>query len=222
MRGFIPILLLTFIIPASVLSQDRDTELWTGPTFRYNIFNKFRLELEQQVRFFEKVGKLEMTYTELAVRYKIFKFLDAKLKYRYSFFVDYDPAIQDDDLDRQRISLDLSAEPDIDFLPVDLEYRFRFQDSRENITGDKFTYIRNRLEVSYNLSKLVDPFTSAEIFYRFNDDNEFRKVRYNFGLEWRISKKIDLDSYYRFQKEIQVKYPDSKHVIGLMLTYDIN
>lgn len=79
------------------------------------------------------------------------------------------------------------------------------------------TYLRNKIKIGYNLSKLVDPFIAYEAFFRFNTKNEFRVSKWKFGLDWKINKRLDLTTYYRFQDDIFIKKPEGQHIIGLMV-----
>ena len=95
----------------------------------------------------------------------------------------------------------------------------RIQDTKEAETGRKFTFIRNRAKLEYNMSKLVDPFFLTEVFYRFNDRNEFRAIRYAIGLEWKLNKQLDLLTSFTSQKEINVNSPDKENIFSVRLSY---
>ena len=83
-------------------------------------------------------------------------------------------------------------------------------------------YLRNKLAVSYNFSKLVDPFIASELYFRIrNKPNEFQKYRLDVGLDWRLGKKCNLSTFYRLQKEINVNNPALEHVIGIGYSYTL-
>ena len=97
-----------------------------------------------------------------------------------------------------------------------------YQDSWESTTHVTKHYFRNRFNLEYNLSKLVDPYVSLESYFRFDGKNQWRQHRYTIGLNWKITKKLDIDSYYHFQKEINVKHPETLYIWGLGVGYTFN
>ena len=217
-------LLFTLLITglcASANAQEKDLRLWAGPAFKYNLNKTFRLELEQQFRFNENISQFDYTFTEFAVRYKVFKYLDVKALYRHSFVPEGQTGSLLDDYDKSRVAVNAST--DIEIFDTDLKvgYRIMFQHSWENTTLVVSNYIRNRFELDYNLSKLVDPYASYESYYRLDGKNEFRENRYTIGLTWKVTDKLDIDSYYRHQNEINVKNPETDFIFGLGVIYVI-
>ncbi len=105
---------------------------------------------------------------------------------------------------------------------MDIGYRFRFQDEKVDWTGEKKTYMRHRLTLDYNLSKLVDPEFEYEWFFKFNDNNEFRRNRYTFSLQWKLSKDAELVTFFRLEDEYNVKKPDRTYIVGLAYSYDLD
>ena len=57
------------------------------------------------------------------------------------------------------------------------------------------------------------------MFFRLNAKNEFRVSRLTVGLDWKITKKIKVTTFYRLQDDIFVKSPERQHVLGMMLSY---
>jgi hypothetical protein len=216
------LLLLLLPLALSSYSQDSDVELWVGPVIRVSFLKRFRAEIEQQVRFHENISAYDFTLTELGLRTKIIKGLYFKTSYRYSFMSADSSRPADEEYDEQRYKVDLSYGRTLFKSDLSFDFRTRFEDTRVNISGTKYTYWRNKLELSYNLSKLVDPFISAEVFYRFNQKNEIRKYRYTLGADWRISHSFDLSTYFHYQQQVHVKNPTRKIIAGLSLTFDIN
>jgi hypothetical protein len=204
------------------IAQTQDVQLWTGPVIKYNISKKFRLDLEQQFRFNENVSKYNFTFTELSLRYRVFKYLDVKALYRHTFIPATDDLTTGSENDQSRASLDASTGVEIFNTGIEAGYRVMYQNSWDNSTQVNKNYFRNRFDLGYNLSKLVDPYASWESFFRFDGKNQWRQHRYTFGLDWKITKKLDIDSYFHFEKEINVKHPETLYIWGLALEYTIN
>ncbi|MCB8998817.1 MAG: DUF2490 domain-containing protein [Bacteroidales bacterium] len=222
MRKLILIFLVLSVTHA-LNAQTKDVQLWAGPSLKYNILKKLRLDFEQQVRFNQNISNYEFTYSEFSLKYEVFKYLDVKTSFRQSFMPAgtlNGTALSDND--RSRFSLDASTSDKVFKTGIKVGYRIRYQNSWENNSNVSSNYIRNKLELEYNLSKLVDPYFNYESFYRLNKLNQFRQDRYTLGLTWRVNKKIDIDSFYRFQKEKNVKHPETDYIIGIGVSYEFN
>lgn len=190
------------------------TEVWLGATLKMKLHKKFRLDLEQQLRLEDHESGFDQTFTELGLRYKINDNFNIKGQYRYAF--------TDDEHNEGRWSIDLDYTYDIKNLPLDIAYRFRFQDEKVDWTGEKKTYIRQRITLDYNLSKLMDPAFEYEWFYKFNQDNEFRRSRYTLSLQWKLNKRSELVTFARLEDEYNVNRPERIYIMGLAYSYDLD
>ncbi len=208
-------ILISFISLTSLFSYSQtptDLELWTGGTFRLTIHKKLSIDLEEQVRFNDTISSLKKSFTQLRVRYSINKYVGFGASYRYT--------VRPTSNNRSRIMLDgYFALKKKDF-PLSLSYRLRFQHENQLNSTKRYTYIRNKLSLKYNMTKLVDPFVAYELFYRFNTRNEFRAQRYTVGLKWSLFKGFRASTYYRYEKEMNVKVPVAAHIIGVMFLYE--
>lgn len=191
-----------------------DAELWTGATWKLRLNKEFRVEFEEQIRFNNNISTLKMTITEFGLRYRLNKYFSFKGNYRYS--------ARPNKNNRTRVSLNAYYNWRKKKFPLSMQYRFRFQNTNEANSGQKFSDVRNKVTLAYNLSKLADPYLSFELKTELNGINEFRVKRLTYGLDWRMSKQIDLTTFYRNQSEINVKNPDKQNIIGIMLSYTLN
>jgi hypothetical protein len=203
-------------------AQTKDTQLWTGSEIKYNISKQFRIEFEQQFRFNENISNYDYTFSEFGIRYKVFKYLNIKALYRYTFVPNDNTSDIFADSDRSRLSFDATTRIDVLNTGLRVGYRFRYMNSRETSTSVSSNYLRNRFDLDYNMSKLVDPFAAYESAFRLDGKNEFRYNRYTFGLNWKVNAKFDVDSYFHYQNEINVKNPETNYVLGLAVVYKIN
>lgn len=208
--GFIACLGVALSYNAQVAT---DTELWTGGGLNLKLNKKFKVYAEEQFRFNDTISSLKSSLTDVGIKYQI--------NQHFSLSGDFRHTIREAKNNRNRYSLSATYKLGNKKNPLSLKYRLRFQDTKESVSEKKFTYMRNKFTLDYNLSKLVDPFFSYETYFRFNQKNEFRSWKIVAGLDWRLAKSIDLTTFYRYQKEINVKRPEAEHIIGLMLTYKI-
>ena len=202
-----------FLTSAISIAQTTDTEFWPSAELRYNASKKFRFSVEQQLRLNQGASQFKTTFTEAGLRYRLSRYFRVRANYRL--------IVRPNDT-RQRISGDLLIRYRKKKFPLRLNYRLRYQVLYRGQGRNAINYFRNKLAVSYNASKLVDPFVSGELYYRiWNKSNEFQKYRLDFGLDWRLGQKCDLSTFYRFQKEINVNNPALDHVIGIGYSYTL-
>jgi hypothetical protein len=218
------ILIVLFLSGVYIFSnaQVKDIQLWAGPIVKYNINKKFRLDFEQQFRFNQNISKYDFTFSEFSVRYSVLNYLDLKAVYRHTFSPSGQTETAITENDKSRVCFDASTGTEIFNTGIKAGYRLRYQDSWENTTKTASHYLRNRFDLSYNLSKLVDPYADWESYFRLDGKNKWRQHRYTIGLSWRVTKKLDIDSYFRYQKEINVKRPETDFVLGLGVVYTFN
>ena len=211
------IILAAFIGSLSTIAwgqQAVDTQLWTGGTLKLRVSDKLRTHVEEQVRFTDTISTLGATFTELGFQYNLGKHfaIGSDLRY-YAMPLGHD---------RARVAVNLHNKWRKNSFPLSVHYRMRFQHTTEPGTGKASSYLRNKLGLGYNLSHIVDPLVEFESYFRFNGKNEFRRNRFTFGLEWRISKRIDLVTYYRIQNEFNKKEPERERIYAVLLAYDLD
>jgi hypothetical protein len=199
----------------------RAQEFWTGVALRGKINKTLSVQAEQQVRFNETIGDYKSTFTEATLRIRPWEHLGAALSYRYT---DRPGSERADDNDRQRWSGDVFYTIGSSKTQWLFAHRVRYQQSAEfnENEGEDKRYIRNRLQLGYNLTKRVQPYASGETFYRLDGRNETQLNRLTLGLETRIGKNFTLDAFYRVEKERNVKYPQTAYVVGVTGTYRLS
>jgi len=190
-----------------------DLELWTGGTFRLTIHKKLQINLQEQFRFNDTISTLKKSFTQLRVKYSINKFVGFGASYRFT--------VRPQKKNRSRVMVDGYFSLKKKDFPLSFGYRLRFQHENQLNSTKKYTFLRNKLSLKYNMSKLVDPFIAYELFYRFNSRNEFRTYRMTAGLKWSLFKGFNMSTYYRYEKGMNVKNPTAAHVIGLMFLYEV-
>ena len=128
---------------------------------------------------------------------------------------------EEDDLDilkekKYRYYTDFSVKKSIDRTRISLRNRFQRQ-------GDSTEYkntIRQKISINYDIKKSkIKPITSAEYFYR--KDEKINKIRFSLGLEYPITKQLELYLGYRKQKETKGNNPLTINIIELKLNYNI-
>jgi len=202
------LLVLIFIIPLKLMAQKpSDLELWVGGRVNFKFNKTLSLDVLNQTRFDNKISTFDKTFLDFGLKIKLGKHFGLKPAYRFSMGAG--------NKFKHRVALDGTYKWSKKGFPFLIGYRMRFQ---QELFAKK-TYLRNKIKVGYKLSKLVDPFLAYEIYFRFNKKNEFRVSRLTLGLDWRITKKLHVASYYRIQEDIFIGSPERQHIIGLMIDY---
>jgi len=216
-----------------VNAQSADTELWTGPMIKYNISKKLRADFEQQFRWEENISKYSYTFSEFALKYKVFKYLDIKGVYRYYFIPNEGSGIPyRTEFDKSRLSFEVSTDTKLFTSDLKLGYRIRYQKTWETKSqvSDFFVesdlndelFLRNKFDFSYNMSKLADPYVGWENFLRLDGINMIKKNRYTFGVKWKLTNDLSLDSFFDLDKEINTVMPKTKYIFGLGAVYSLS
>ncbi len=200
---------LTMLLCLSAFSQT-ETELWSGYVYKLKLNKKWLLEFQGQLRFDENIGHFNKAFTQIGGQYEVLNNLDLEVSYRY-YGVNGGWNVG-------RLNLNVKYKWEPQKTDFKFKYRLRFTDALVQYTGQKVTYLRNSFTVGYKLSKLVDPYIAYENFYRLNLLKEVRRHRYTFGLAWDLTKRLSLDTFYRYETEVNVKSPEPVTIIGLGLT----
>lgn len=212
MKRLIFLLSLLFGIE-NMCAQTSDIELWSGGTLNLKMHKRFSAQVEQVFKFNDTISHFKSAYSELGGKFKINRLFSVAANYR---FIENPPT-----KNSHRYSGDFFFNLGKKGFPLSLKYRLRYQREVRISNKNSEDYIRNKFTLNYNLCKLVDPYVSYEPFFRFNGKNEFRLMRYEIGLDWRIFENLQLTSFFRLQKDVNVKKPNKSNVIGLMLSYDL-
>jgi predicted porin len=174
------------------------------------------VEVEQQFRFQNNFATLYSRFVELGVGYDLTSRLNVNMAYRHTDRT----TIERIDDDRRRVSAEASYTIGSDQTAFVLAYRLRYQYARETSGEEnRDTYIRNRLVLTYNLTKRAHPYVTTEVFYKLAPANEIRAFWLTMGLKTKISKSVGLNTFYRIEKELNTKRAQTNLIVGVMLAY---
>jgi hypothetical protein len=217
-KRILVLVLIGFHLPSPILAQDEisnssTNELWTGITLKYKLNKRYSFNLKQQVRVSDNWSSIRTNFYEVAAKYKIDKHFSIKAHYRYT--------IRNEDRNVHRYSLDGNTNWRIKPTKLTFKYRFRFQYSAVEFTGQPFTFLRNKFGLEYSVSKKFKPYLSYESFFKFGETNKFRVNRYTIGFSWAMDKRMNLDVYYRIDQEINSNHRQRQNILALLLSYQI-
>ncbi|MEO9569829.1 MAG: DUF2490 domain-containing protein [Polaribacter sp.] len=206
---------------------DADLALWNTVGVEYKLNNKWSFGLEEQFRLKEDISAVDNYFTQLSADYKLFKGFSVGLGVRFIRDNDNKGNIQGYE-NHFRYQFDVMYKHEIKDFKIG--YRLRYQNKNElGISYDEGDYanqnIRFKTSLEYNIKNWkLDPKFSAEIFNKFQEgeENGFNKYRLTLGTDYKTKNFGKIGVFYRYQKELNVDFPDSSNIIGLKYIYTIN
>jgi len=194
-------------------------EFWTGSNFNYGLSSKIKLGAEAQVRLSEGFQEYNGYLGEAGISYKIADRIKVKGSYRYTNKAGHHDSEIRPTNNRERITADLNIEMFEKVLP--LKYRIRYQYAGERNTSKQYNFIRSRLNITYPLHKSAKPYLNFEAFFRLDEKNEFRALRYVIGLDSKISDQLAMKSFFMIESEINITSPKKYYIVGAILSIDL-
>jgi hypothetical protein len=219
------LLIITVLFTSKNYAQtDSDWASWNTIGVEYKLNKKWSFALEEQVRLKENISVVDNYFTQLSADYKLFKGFKLGAGVRYIRDNDNQGNIQGYE-NHFRFQIDAMYKHEINDFKIG--YRLRYQNKNElGVSYDEGDYanqnIRFKTSLEYNIKNWkLDPKFSAEIFNRFQEgkENGFNKYRLTLGTDYKMKNFGKLGVFYRFEKELNVDFPETKNIIGLNYTY---
>jgi hypothetical protein len=176
-------------MPLNAWCQTPGLGLWTGANVQYRLGKTFELHANAQLRFSDNVTVTRAYLGEMGVSYNINKHWALAAYYRYTERLKFNKGTAEWYYQPyHRFFGELSYDHKLG-KNLNLDYRLRYQnqfkDNNDALVADK-SYLRNKLEFSYNTSTRLTPFVSADLFYQLG--STFDQVRYKAGLDVKLNK----------------------------------
>jgi hypothetical protein len=220
------IYLLCFLLLLSldVQAQHQDARFWTSLSVRYDVSKKWRITLEEEIRFYENISRLDKLNSELTVRYQITKVLDAGMMYRLITENNFRGEIGL----KNRFGFILQAKKKLFGWEGTLKTLYQktysgFRNSENWYIPEN--YIRTEIGISRELkNKKTEPYTNIEFWYRMlvAEPSFADQYRYTIGIKHKLNKYNRIDFYYRLQQDLQVSDPLTAHIFGVGYQFTIH
>lgn len=220
-------LLITMLFAGKNYAQtDTDWASWNTIGVEFELNKKWSFGLEEQLRFKENISVVDNYFTQLTADYKLFKGFKLGAGVRFIRDNDNQGNIQGYE-NHFRFQIDVKYKHEINDFKIG--YRLRYQNKNElGVSYDEGDYanqnIRFKTSLEYNFSNWkLDPKFSAEIFNKFQEgeDNGFNKFRLTLGTDYKTENFGKIGVYYRYQKDLNVDFPDATNIVGLKYIYTI-
>ena len=203
-----------FLLSADVFADDqkiRDNQIWAGAEVTVPITKKrWTAEIGQQIRTEHNNNDIEYHISDFGVKYKINSILRASSSLRLKTGADEPKFVWYANIYAKYSLNDLR-----------FTYRLRYQKKFDN-TDDNEDYLRQKFTIKHKTKNILNPYLSAELFYRFRYDkgDRFDKFRLYVGSDIKLSKRNSLKVYYLYQQEINRSKPGIQSIYGIFYGYD--
>lgn len=199
---------MVFITMSLKAQVPYDNQLWTGVNVNYKINKKWKIILNPETRLGNNISDLRTFLTDVEARFSLSKRWSLKGGIRYSLKPQTDHKL--------RGVFDIKYKWSKKKRKLSFSNRLRTQYAYGLVSSKSDFYLRNKTQFGYNMSKLVDPYFGGEIFFKV-DRREFRQFRIFAGLDWKINKTLNVNTFYILQREIFNKNPQGDHIYGISL-----
>ena len=209
----IRICLLIFFIGCSLSENiaQADNISWSSVRLRHQLSDKTRVDLRPIVRHNQDFSNYQNTSIDVAIHHKLPK----------NWFIQF--------LSRTW------------FLPDSPEGQFLWGDVGHQWKHEKFTLTnRVRLHISLNINEInpadwiryqtvitpkvpwkVKPFLSIEPWWQLGSAQEFRRIRYEPGVNYKLADKFNLTVMYRRQDTLNIDPSNDQNHYVITLTYNL-
>lgn len=216
------ILFFLFILPPVCRSQGDDFGIWYGLNANYSVIKKLEIDASAMIRTFKDASKIDQSYFEAGVSYKLSKHFSVAGSYRIlnklenygEYFI------------RHKFFADVKVS-----LPIknfSLTSRFRLDVEKKTFIesfSDKVPNYHGRIKVklSWKIPKFpVDPYIADEPFMPLTGNREhfIDKNRFSLGADYKISKKHAIELEYIFQRDYTPHIADMD-IISIGYTFSL-
>ena len=220
---FFLIVLSSVSLPAS--AQQYDLWQWTTLSVDKKLNSRFSASFDEEVRWYENISQFNLSYTNVGASYKVSKIFKVAVVYRFLQKGQSDGSISF----RHRFYTDLSLKNKFGIFALGYRCRLQTQIRDVNSSSDGTvpeSYWRNKFDIKFDFNKPLVPYIAAEFRYQFGNDRLkeanylFNRGRYYVGLDYKLSPKSSVGTYYMMQWEYNVKNPGRYSVLGL--TYGLS
>jgi len=216
------LLLLFFSIP--LFSQTNDFGLWGTIALEKKWNKQYSFSYTQEVRFFDNATRIDKTFSEVKINYRINKYFNTSLGYRFSVCFD--------DLELQtylkhRFYWDGNIRYKINNWRINYRTRFvqEFERMQSSTNGIIPKYVnRNKIQCTYNIPN--NPFSiavSEEIYYLFHSFGEegFNKNRNALSINYKLNTIQEIGVFYMIEQRFNTYKHSNNYILGIEYSYNL-
>lgn len=206
---FLLFLILPILLPAQ-------TEAWTGIAFEHEVSERWGYVIDVEHRRSLVEGPNGSYLFVVAGNRPLMKNLSLTVGSRFEPAANGDPGTL-------RFFSDLNYKLPIGESPFTIESRLRYQREYQEQEGSNLyrVALRPRIGIAAKLSDRFKVVTEYEGRFRFDDRNEWSRVRYTLGLEYSASDRLSLELFGRQEDRINAGGVRSDVIVGLYVNYTL-
>lgn len=218
------ILLISFIIilPSLVWSQEKDFGIWYCLNAEIGLIKHLDLDLSGNIRTFRDASKIDESFGEIGLTYKVSKHVSFGGAYRLT------GRLEDDSEYHNIHKWFAYIKGSGDLRNLSFSGRFMFQIQQKTYmknAEDSIPYYHGRLKLAakYKFQGFpIDPYISYEAFWPMfkPTENQIDKNRFTLGLEYKMKKKRSFELEYIFQRDYKPHLSDIS-IIALVYNFKI-
>jgi len=200
-----------------------DFESWISAGIRLKVHKKWTFELSEEIRLEKKSTQIDQFFTNLAIGYEPFKFIEFGAAFRFSQYNEEEDGYSP----HYRINVDVAFKHKLK--RFSFNYRLRYQFKNElgvtSVDGDYLKHgFRIRAKAKYNIKKIpLEPSFAVEMFNSYEKYTlpTFNKLRFTAALAYDFKKYGKLRLFYSLEQEVFDAYPKTTSIVGLGYVYTI-
>lgn len=211
--------ILTFLLfPLLILAQEpyEDFGSWTKIMLKHSLNKKISFANKTELRTTNNALLINQLYTQFSAGVKINKHFSTSMAWRIkmlneTYGLTYENRFHNDITYKNKIS---------DFK---IFLRLRSQLSLNPYVSNEF-HERARFKASYKINKKMSFYLYDELYYKMMDQNSFsfyNKNRFGTGMEFKISKSIEMDVKYIRIIDKNVENPEIMNIMGVVFSLEI-
>ena len=200
-----------FILIFSTVTAQTDNVLWTSFQLQKDISKKTTINLKPTLRFNHDVSTYQNASIDIIAKQKYKNRWSMQLLNRLWFIPDQSY--------RHFIWLDIAHGLKLNKLKIDNRLRYHWAlDINDRNDPD---YFRWSTKFSFTSKSKVTPYIAIEPWLRTNKQNQFQRIRYEPGINWKINNNYTLSVQYRREDTFNVSNKQFTNFLMLNLIYKI-
>lgn len=204
-----------------------DFNLWPAIELKFNLHEKWKFSLEEQLRLKENASETDEYFTQLELTHELFK--DFRLAGGMRFIKENDNIGKIQGYESHfRFYFDAIYKHRVHDLAF--RYRLRYQNKNELGVGKEMgdypsEQFRFKTSITYKIANWkLDPQISAEIYYRTEEgkEQEFSKYRIGIGSSYSFNKWGELSLTYKIENEINSDTARKRNILSLKYAFEFD
>lgn len=201
-------ILLIVTLATGAVADELDQQSSFALALNQDLPNGFDLEFLHDLRFKDDNSNLKKSITEAGISYRINKYFRVVTSYRYSIYPD-----------KYSERGSLAGVFGLKTGRFSHRVRVKYQHDTDYDEPSEQT-LRSRYALRHKRIKGYRPFIDIEGFYSL-ENSQLAKHRENVGVNKKLTKRTNVEIYYRFQEELNISNPKKAGMVGLKFEIEI-